>query len=222
VRCMDPDADLEMLQAMESEIRSELSGSEGRERLLKKLQDSFSTSIQLSPLTGCLAESPPAEADLLAKHYLETSAARRVKTERGAGARLKIAGQMRRSFEDAGVWELMMKKIAASEYTAMGDPLKIDCGYKPNGTVRMFHAVSLQTGADHAKTLAYSYPLIQAGIQRKLSAKSELTAVVEDGLDRGVAEIAFGIAVLERSQILVAASSELSKIAERARQELKA
>jgi hypothetical protein len=222
VRCMDPDADLEMLQAVESEIRSELMGAEGRERMLKKLQDSFSTSIQLSPLTGCLAESPQAEADLLAKHYLDTPAARRVKSERGAGARLKIAGQMRRSFEDAGVWELMLKKIAASEYTAMGDPLKIDCGYKPNGIVRMFHAVSLQTGTDISKTLAYSYPLIQAGMLRKLNAKTELTAIVEDGLDRGVAEIAFGIAVLERSQIVVAEASELNQIAERARQELNA
>lgn len=222
VRCMDPDADLEMLQAVESELRAELSDAVSREGVLKKLHDSFSTSIQLSPLTGCLTESAQAEADLLARQYLETSAVRRVRAERGAGARLKIAAQMRKSFEDAGVWGLMMKKIAAEEYSATGDPLKIDCGYKPNGTVRMFHAVSLKAGADAAKTLAYSYPQIQEGMLRKLSVKTELTAVVEDGLDRGEAEAAFAITAMERSQIIVAAVRDLPQIAERARLELKA
>jgi hypothetical protein len=223
VRCMDPDADLEMLQAVESELRAELSANgESRERMLKKLQDSFSTSLRLSPLTGCLAESPQGEADLLARHYLETSAGRRGRGERGAGARLKLAAQMRRSFEDAGVWELMMKKIAAEEYTAAGDPLKIDCGYKPNGIVRLFHAVSLRSGAEGAKTLAYSYPQIAEGMGRKLRAQTELTAIVEDGLDRSVAEVGFGIAAMEGSQIVVAAASALPGIAERARLEMKA
>lgn len=223
VRCMDPDADLEMLQAVESELRTELSGnSKGRERMLQRLQDSFSTSIQLSPLTGCLAESPQAEADLLARHYLETSTARKGRSERGAGARLKIAAQVRRSFEDAGVWGLMMKKIAAADFTAAGDPLKIDCGYKPNGVVRMFHGVSLKAGAENAKTLAYSYPQMQEGMRRKLQAEAELTAIIEDDVDRGEAEVGFGIAALERSQIIVAPASTLPRLAERARQELNA
>ncbi len=221
VRCLDPDADLEMLQAVESELRSELAHGESRERMLLKLRDSFSTSIQLSPVTGCLTESPQTEADLLARHYLETSAARRVKAERGAGARLKLAAQMRKSFEEAGVWELMMKKIAAQDYTAAGDPLRIDCGYRPNGIVRLFHAVSLQSSAEGAKLLAYSYPQVQAGMLRKLQVKTELTAVVEERVDREDAEVAFGIAALEQSQIIVAAASELPKFAQRARLELR-
>ncbi|MEO6120511.1 MAG: DUF3037 domain-containing protein [Terriglobales bacterium] len=221
VRCLDPDADLDMLQAVESELRSELSQGESRVRMLEKLRDSFSTSIRLSPVTGCLTESPQAEADLLAQHYLETSAARRVKADRGAGARLKLAAQMRRTFEDAGVWKLMMRKIPAAEYTAAGDPLKIDCGYRPNGVVRLFHAVSLQSSAEGAKLLAYSYPQIQAGMLQKLKLQTELTAIVEENLDRANAEVAFGIAAMERNQILVAASGELGRIAQRARLELK-
>jgi hypothetical protein len=221
VRCLDPDADLEMLQAVENELRSELAQGESRERMLHKLQDSFSTSIRLSPVTGCLTESPQAEADLLAQHYLETSAARKVKAERGAGARLKLAAQMRKSFEDAGVWDLMMKKIAAEEYTAAGDPLRIDCGYRPNGIVRLFHAVSLQSSAEGAKILAYSYPQLQAGMLTKLQVNTELTAIVEETIDRGNDEVAFGIAALERSQIIVAPASELPTFAQRARLELR-
>ena len=40
---------------------------------------------------------------------------------------------MRTEFEHAGVWDLLRKRIAASEYTRPGDPLRIDVGYRPNG-----------------------------------------------------------------------------------------
>ena len=52
---------------------------------------------------------------------------------------------MREAFEQAGVWKhkQMRKRIAVAEYTHPGDPLKIDCGYRPNGEVKLFHAVSL-------------------------------------------------------------------------------
>jgi hypothetical protein len=41
----------------------------------------------------------------------------------------------------------MRKRIAASLYTRVGDPMKIDCGYRAasgGGVVRMFQAVSLE------------------------------------------------------------------------------
>lgn len=223
VRCIDPDADIEMLQALESEIRSQLAHSDdSRELLLKKITDSFSNTVQLSGMKGCLTESPQAEIETLARHYLQTPASRRARSERGAGARLKIAAEMKRSFEEKGVWELMMKKIAASDYTAAGDPLKIDCGYKPNGVVRMFHAVPLKTNSEAAKVLAFSYPQIKAGMEARLHARAELTAIVEDDLERDNPEIRFGLSTLERSEIGVAAVSQMGKIAERARLELKA
>ena len=50
----------------------------------------------------------------------------------------------------------MRKQIAAADYTKPGDPLRIDCGYRPNGEVRMFQAVSLETDAVDAKLLAFS------------------------------------------------------------------
>ncbi len=51
-------------------------------------------------------------------------------TRRKASGRTAIAGRMRDEFERAGVWGMMRKRIAASEYTRPGDPLKIDCGYR--------------------------------------------------------------------------------------------
>jgi hypothetical protein len=53
VRCLDPQADVEMLEALEREIRGQLATTHDREALLRRLEDSFANVIQLSPVKGC-------------------------------------------------------------------------------------------------------------------------------------------------------------------------
>ena len=60
----------------------------------------------------------------------------------------------------------MRKRIAASQYTRPGDPLKVDCGYRPNGVIRMFQAVSLEGDLEAAKVLAFAADKLRAGVQR--------------------------------------------------------
>ena len=60
-----------MLEALERDIREQLHGGVNRELLLKKLDDSFSNLIQLSPTKGCLADDPAKEMETLAKLYFE-------------------------------------------------------------------------------------------------------------------------------------------------------
>src|ERR1700723_3120606 len=60
VRCLDPQADVEMLAALEREIRGQLRTAQDRAALLKRLEDSFSNVIQLSPTRGCWADAPVA------------------------------------------------------------------------------------------------------------------------------------------------------------------
>jgi hypothetical protein len=114
----------------------------------------------------------------------------------------------------------MWKKVPVSKYTGTGDPLKIDCGYKPNGVVRLFHAVSLETDLDSAKVLAYSYPPLQEGIRKMTNAKAELTAILEEGLDQSDEQIRFAMNTLENSSIKMASVAELARIAEAARREM--
>src|ERR1700682_3195040 len=71
VRCLDPQADVEMLAALERDIRGQLGTTQDRAILLKRLEDSFSNVIQLSPAKGCLAEDPVAEIEKMALMYLE-------------------------------------------------------------------------------------------------------------------------------------------------------
>ena len=73
----------------------------------------------------------------------------------------------------------MRKRIAASAYTRPGDPLKIDCGYRPNGIIRMFQAVSLEGDLEAAKVLSYSAARLREGVQRVENGALDLAAVVE-------------------------------------------
>jgi len=220
VKCLDPEADVEMLEALEQDLRARLAEAAGRERILHVLKDSFSGSLQLSPGKACLAESPEEELGKLAAMYLEPRS-REAEAREPAGRQL-IVSRMRDAFEHAGVWNLpqMRKRIAVAQYTRPGDPLKIDCGYRPNGVVKLFHAVSLASDVDSAKVLAFTYPQIAEGIARLENAKTELTAIVEDELDPKDEPIAFALETLKQGRITVAPLAELQRIAEDARSEL--
>jgi hypothetical protein len=136
---------------------------------------------------------------------------------------------MRAEFERAGVWDLMRKKIAASEYTRLGDPLKIDVGYRPNGMIRMFHAVSLEPGVEMAKVLAFSAAGLRAGVERVEKAQLELTAVIEPAAQlRATIEepdrlemYRFGVETMEEHQIRVLTTSDLDRVADTARREIR-
>jgi Protein of unknown function (DUF3037) len=217
VKCLDPSADLEMLEGLEDDLRARL--KEGSAEFIRKADESLSNVLQLSPSKACLTEFPAEELGRLAEMYLER--ARRPTVKGAAAGRNAIAQRMREAFEQAGVWKLMRKRIAVAQYTHPGDPLKIDCGYRPNGEVKLFHAVSLATDVDAAKVLAFTYPQIREGIARLEQAKTSLTAVVEDDLDRTEEPVAFALDTLARSQIAVAAQAELPRLAETARRELR-
>lgn len=244
VRCLDADADLGLLEALESEIEARLTlGTADPKPVLAQIADSFSNSVQMTDARACLAEGLAAELDLLMEMYVAPRREKRVRTRTGRSA---IAGQMRVHFERAGVWALMRKRIAASTYTQPGDPLRIDCGYRPNGVVKMFHAVSLDGDVEAAKVLAFSAARLRAGVQRVEKAKLELTAVVEplrsiakiadqeDDANAASAETAeapasseasdryrFGVDILEDQQVRVITVNDLARAAATARADLR-
>jgi hypothetical protein len=225
VRCMDADADIGLLEALEGEIAERLRMmATDPKPVLALLQDTLSNSVQISEVRASLAESMPAEMEQLMRMYVEPL---KVKVSRQRTGRAAIAGAMRTEFERAGVWGLMRKRIAASLYTRPGDPMKIDCGYRPNGIIRMFQAVSLENDVEGAKGLAYSAPQLHQGVQRVESAKLELTAVVEplravsDVEDEAMERYRFGVDAMEREEIRVVTVSDLARVAETARVELR-
>jgi hypothetical protein len=229
VRCLDPDADTALLEAMESELRRQLQSGDREEpagRLMRLLEESLSLGVQLTESKAYLAESIPAGMEELMRLYVEPRPRERVPRLSGRAA---IQARMRTEFEHAGVWELLRKRIAASEYTRPGDPLRIDAGYRPNGIVRMFHAVSLEPGVEMAKVLAFSSAGLRAGVARVEKAELELTAVIEPAARLGASDeeperLALdrcGVETMEEHQIRVLTTSDLGRVAETARRELR-
>jgi hypothetical protein len=219
VLCLDPDADVEMLQALENDLRNQLREMNGdRDLILRRIQDSFSNAIQPSEFQACLASSVVAEADELARLYLERP--RRRQQTREPGARVAIVARMRSEFETAGVWPLMQEKIPVSRYTRSGDPLRIDCGYSPNGTVKLFHAVTLNTDVNAAKVLAFSFPQLAKGIRELEGKHALLTAVVDDNLPQEDDAVIFARETLEQNSIRIVPVGSMAAVAREAAREL--
>jgi len=236
VRCLDPDADTALLEGMESELRQRLE-TDPEDRLMRLLEESLSLSVQMTEARAYLAESLPAGIEELMRLYVEPLP--REKMPRLSG-RAAIQQRMRSEFERAGVWDLMRKRIAASDYTRPGDPLRIDAAYRPNGLIRMFHAVSLAPGTDTrmatgitagvemAKVLAFSAAGLRSGVQRVEKADLELTAIVEPAAKLGASDedpdrlalYRFGVETMEEHQIRVLTTSDITRVAETARREL--
>jgi len=225
VRCLDPEADTGLLEGMESELRRRFH-AEPDGNLMRLLTESLSLSVQMTEPKAYLAESLPAGMEELMRLYVELPPRARVPRLSGRAA---IQAKMRGEFERTGVWDLLRKRIAASDYTRAGDPLRIDVGYRPNGIIRMFHAVSLEPGVEMAKVLAFSAAGLHAGVERVEKAELELTAVIEPAAKLGASDeeperlemYRFGVETMEEHKIRVLTTSDMSRVAETARRELR-
>jgi len=225
VRCLDPEADTALLEGMEGELRRRFK-AEPDGSLMRLLTESLSLNVQMTEPKAYLAESLPAGMEELMRLYVEPLP--RERSPRLSG-RAAIQAKMRGEFERAGVWDLLRKRIAASDYTRPGDPLRIDIGYRPNGIIRMFHAVSLEPGLEMAKVLAFSAAGLRAGVERVEKAELELTALIEPAAKLGASDeeperlqmYRFGVETMEEHQIRVLTTADLGRVAETARRELR-
>jgi Protein of unknown function (DUF3037) len=229
VRCLDPDADTQMLEALEIEVGHRLRTQPANhpKPILGLLQDSLSNGLQITETKAYLAETFLAGLEDLMRLYVDTP--RRERSQRRSG-RSALVATMRTRFEEAGVWTLMRKQIAAADYTKAGDPLRIDCGYR-NGVVKMFQAVSLETDAVDAKLLAFSAQSLREGVFRVEKAPLQLTAIIEpigwpegdsEPMEESTVRYKYAFDTMQEHQIRVLTTTDLPNIAETARRELRA
>lgn len=237
VRCMDAGADLALLESLEQEIAQRLDAGvipRDPKAVLATLEDSLSNSIQITEPRASLAENLVTEMEQLMRMYVEPlpQAAVRGRTRESRTGRLGIQTAVRTEFERAGVWRMLNKRIVAEPYTRRGDPLRIDCGYRPDGkfgqVIRMFHAVSLEGDLEMAKVLAFTAPQLREGVERVEGISLELTAVVEplrnvsdDADDEAGERYRFGVETMERDRMIrVVTINDLARVAATARHEL--
>jgi hypothetical protein len=217
--CLDPQADLDVLSALEKEIRQEIGRTKDQVTLLKKMEDSFSNLVQISPVMPSLTERTAlAEIEVVARMYLETPKLRRTREPAG---RQKILETMREEFDKAGVAKFVLP-VPVEPYTKPGDHFQFDFGYRAKGGIKLFQAVSLKASVDTAVLLAARYPRIAPVMSKMTDSALLLTAVIDDDLDRGRDEVRFALGMMEEEKIHIAVTAEMPTFAEVARQELRA
>ena len=210
---------MDVLSALQKEIRQEIGRAKDQVTLLRRMEDSFSGVVQVSAVMPTLTESAAVEEiEDGDRMFLESPKLRRIREPAG---RQKILETMRGEFQKVGVLALL-STVPAEPYTKAGDPFEFDFGYRFEGEIKLFHAVSMRASIDAAVTLAARYPKIMPAMAQMTGAAPILCAVVEDELDRGRSEIGFALEMMEESRIRISTTAEMAGIAEVAKMELRA
>jgi hypothetical protein len=217
VLCLDPQADVEVLAALQRELQQEIGKEKDQAALMKRIEDSFSGVVQLSPVMPAVTRKGAAEEnDNVARMFLETTKTRRTREPAG---RQRILETMGNEFERVGVLKLL-HQVPTEPYTKAGDPFEFDFGYRVGSEMKLFHAVSMRAAVDSAVTLAARYPKIAPAMAQLTGTTSFLTAIVEAELDRSRSEVGFALEMMEESRIRVASVMQMPAIADVARREL--
>lgn len=189
VRRLHPRADESLLRALRDDLEDrfaragELFGGNGETqesgkgradwlKLLAKWDDTLSNSLQLAPQKGVLTNDLDAETERL---YADHVAPERGPARVGApGSRGMIRSYCAQVLRQARLWERMQKGIRAEEFTFPGDPMRIDYGYRRNGTRGFVQTLSVTRAPGDVKSLAYTTERIRGKVEA-----SEFTAVTD-------------------------------------------
>ena len=194
VRRLHPEADEPLLRALRDNLESRfeaatngngadhVAGNAAWQKILSKWDDTLSNALQLAPPKGTLANDLDAEVERL---YADHVAVPRVAARPGAsGSRSTVRSYCAQVFRQARLWDRLQKSLRVAEYTFPGDPMRLDFGYRRNGTRGFVHTLSVTRAPADAKLLAYTAQRIQA----KVPFASEFAAVTDvpllDGNER--------------------------------------
>lgn len=174
VRRLHPEADERLLRALRDDFERQFAVKNGGwQQALEKLDETLSNALQLAPQKGVLTGDLDAELERLYADHVAPPRARAGAAER-LGSRGAIRNHCNQVWRQARVWERIQKSVPAGEYTFVGDPMKLDYGYRRNGTRGFVQAISVTRAPADAKLLAYTAGRIRAKV-----AASEFAAVTD-------------------------------------------
>lgn len=160
------DANESLLRALQSDLEAQAAAhTDGPAGLLKKLDDTLSNLLQLSPQKAVLSSDFDAELERLFADHVAPLEYRAARAAEAADTRAGIHARAREIFRNRGIFARLDKAVRASEYTFPGDPLRIDFGYRTNGTRGFVHAVALGRDPRHAKEFAFTAERIRARVR---------------------------------------------------------
>ena len=160
VRRLHPAADEGLLRGLRDDLEDRLRDArhtaEGDDwqKLLAKWEDTLSNALQLAPQKGVFAEDLDVELErLYGDHVAPQRAASRVGA---AGSRAFVRNYCAQVWKLANLWGRLEKAVPVREFTFPGDPMRIDYGYRRNGTRGFVQTLSVSRAPADCKLLAYT------------------------------------------------------------------
>ena len=207
LRRLHPGVDEELLVRLPAAFEEQFAGrATDAEAVLEKLQ--LSNNVQLAPRKGLLARDPDVELDRLFRDQVEP-----VREMRRGPAEIHTRADVRARaadfFRSAKILRFMQRGVRVEEYTAAGDPMRIDFSYRRNGTRGFVQSLALARDPGQAKLLAYT-----AGAIRDRVSHSEFLAVTEREPARGNPRDQFVAGILKDTGVRVLPLGEVRKWAE--------
>ena len=184
VRRLHPSVNEAVLRCLRNELEHHLDSwvdkgpSLPLDVILKKCDETLSTTLQLAPQKGVAANDLDAELERL---YTNHVAVPRVRSRVGQpGSRATIRAYCTQVFRQAGVWDRLEKSVKVAEFTFSGDPARLDYSYHRNGTRGFVHTLSVSRAPQEAKALSYNVK----HIAEKARYHTEFAAVTDIALSR--------------------------------------
>ena len=206
LRRLHPDVDEDLLLRLPAAFEQEFAGREmDAAAILRKFEDTLSNRVHLASPKGLLCADPDAELDRLFHDQVEP-----VREARRGIVEIRTRGEVRARAADffrmEKILRLMQRGVRIEEFTAPGDPMRIDFAYRRNGTRGFVHSVALGRDPGQAKLLAFT-----AGAIRERVVHSEFLAVTEREPTKGNVRDQFVSGILSESGVRILPLAELRK-----------
>lgn len=212
VRRLHPEADENVLRGLPALFQTELAATGAGTAWIEKIEQNLSNALQLSPRKAAMSEDFDAELERLYQHYVavppRAGRAGTILENTRAWIRMKLTDVFRRH----RILAKMEKGVRAEQFTQAGDPMRIDFGYRYNGTRGYLQALSLAREPAQAKVLAYTAECIRAR-----HANSEFTAITETAPLPQNPRHQFIARLFEEQKIAVVPLAQVEGFAERLR-----
>ena len=127
---------------------------------------------------------------------------------------MAIVHTMKEAFANAGVLELMQRDLDVVKYTGLGDPFRIDFGYRWGRGEDVPWGFGRWQLWIRRWPLAYRYSRIEAGMRRE-HLQASLTAVVDREMALQEEKTRFAIGMLKQGSVRVKKVGEMADIAAR-------
>jgi len=222
VRCLDPQADVRLLSLVAAQFEDladdeALDGSFGAgsrpfpkdcSGKLRRMEQEFAGSLQLSPPRAVRTHNPEQELERLFAEYVAPRPAVRPPRALRPGTRPWVRAQLAEAVRRHGLWERFERDVPVEQFTAPGDGFRIDFSVRPNGVVQYLHALSLERDWTQAKLLGYTYWRIRERTDARL------TAIVADA-DSALPAVRSCRRILTEAQIAVEPLSRVDALLDR-------